>query len=481
MRKSVSVRSNWFWVVAAAAWCFFSSSYAGQPLWTFKPDLNNPPAISITPLGEAVIQYTITNQSRKAHTLVMKPITGLTQITSGGNCPSPFTLGYQQSCTLKLLVQGGLLTGSINGGPVVCQTGSTLQCYQPSAANALNITLIPLAKYLITPTAAANGAISPGTPQTVYAGTSKTFTAIPGADYQVDQWLLDGGIAQKGGKTFTLSRIDANHTLEVTFTRRGIVYAGTAGGSIYFSIDNGLTWTATTIPSSGHEINSIFATPDTLYAGSSDGTVYYSTNNGAAWNATSAVPGGVAVNSIFVSSLNNVLTLYSGTADGKVYYSTDGTTWNATTTDPGTGAVNGLFITSEQLIYAGSDDGNIYYSLNNGSTWNLMAGPEASTPVPIHNIFATSTQLYVTTRHISSNSTLPPGTVDFEYAYFTNNLTNANPQWNLLSQITYTLFVNADASVIYAGTQGGYVFSLTTGDELGFITYSPITSLFFLG
>lgn len=89
--------------------------------------------------------------------------------------------------------------------------------------------------------------------------------------------------------------------------------------------------------------------------------------------------------------------------------------------------------------------------------------------------------LYASTRKVSTNGTVPPGTVDFEYTYSTNSLTAMNPTWNLVSQVTYTLFVNADASVLYAGTQDGHVFSLTTGDELGFITYSPISSLFFIG
>ncbi len=140
-----------------------------------------------------------------------------------------------------------------------------------------------------------------------------------------------------------------------------------------------------------------------------------------------------------------------------------------------------MFITPAKTIYVGSEDGNIYYSTDLGIHWHKIKGPNITVPVPIQNVFATNNQLYVNTRQTSSNSTLPPGTIDFEYAYFTNSLTKANPSWTLLSQITYTLFVNSDASVIHAGTQDGYVHSLTAGDALGFITYSPITSLFFLG
>lgn len=463
--------------VAMVTLMYMTIASAGNPVWTFSPDHYYSPTLSITSAGSAIVKYAVTNQSRKSHTLEMIPIKGITQITSGGNCSAVFTLGYHQSCTLGLLVNGNQLSGNVQGGPVVCQQGNSLECYQPGFADTLNITLIPIARYLITTSAANNGAITPSTPQTVLAGSSLIFTATPAPGYQVDQWLVDGGLTQKGGSTFTLSHIDTNHTVEVTFTHAGTIYAGTASGFVYFSMDNGLTWNMTPPPSSGFGVNSIFVTPSTLYAGSADGKVYYSTNNGVTWTATATVPGASAVNTVFVNSVN---TIYTGTQDGSVFHSTDGVTWHATTM-PGAGAVNSLFITPANVLYAGSGDGNIYYSLNNGSSWNPITGPEASASVPVQNVFATNNQLYVNTRRVSSNSTLPPGTVDFEYTYTSNSLTNVNPAWSLLSQITYTLFVNSDASVIYAGTQSGYVFSLTTGDQLGFITYSPITSLFFLG
>ncbi|WP_454783236.1 InlB B-repeat-containing protein [Legionella sp. WA2022007384] len=457
---------------------FLTVCHASRPVWTFAPDPNYPPQIYITPIGTATIKYTVTNQSHKTHTLSMKHIKGVTQVTSAGNCPNPFKLNYHQSCTLNLLVNGSKLPGHIKDGPIVCEQRNGLECYRPGLANILNITLIPVTKYLISPTAGAHGTIKPNTPQTVIAGSNLTFIAKPDAGYQVDEWLMDGGTAQKGGTTFTLFNIDSNHTVEVTFTRAGIVYAGTASGSVYFSIKNGLTWTATpTVPSPGNTVNGIFVTPTTLYVGSADGKVYYSTNNGTFWSATTA-PGTSAVNSVSVTTTAKI---YVGTQEGKVYYSNDkGTTWVSTATNPGTGAINSIFLTPS-TIYIGSDDGNVYYSINNGATWNRISGPESSIPVPIQNVFATSSQLYVNTRQTSTNSTLPPGTINFEYAYFANTLTHSNPMWTLLSQITYTLFVNADATVIHAGTQNGHVFSLTTGDDLGFITYSPITSLFFFG
>lgn len=467
------------WTLCMIFLCTIKISHSAAPLWTFTPEPGYPTTLSLTPLDSATVVYAITNQSRKTHHLRLQPISGVTQITSEGNCPSVFTLKYRETCLLSLFIYGSLLNGSLRKGPVICQQDNPLQCYQPSMADALNITLLPIARYLITPIAGEHGAINPSTPQTVLTGSHLTFTAMPDHGFQVDQWLVDNILAQTGGNSFTLSQIDSNHTVEATFTQAGTIFAGTAKGTIYFSMNHGLSWTKTTTPSSGFAVNSLFATTDTLYAGSADGKVYYSANNGNSWNATSPVPGHTEINSIFIAMMNHVATIYAGTQNGQVYYSTNGTTWNATT-NPGSGSINSLFITPDNILYAGSGDGNVYSSSNNGDTWIQISGPEASSSVPIQNVFAVNHQLYVNTRKISDNTTLPMDTVDFEYSYVSNSQTDPNPTWTLLSQITYTLFVNSDASVIYAGTQDGYLFSLTTGDQLGFITRSPIASLFFL-
>lgn len=114
-------------------------SYAGTPIWTFTP--LTPTKIDVNSGSSATIQYQVTNQSRKTHTLAMKPIKGITQITTGGLCANPFTLTYQQSCVISLQVSGSALTGNIAGGPQICENSNPLQCYQPSPADVLNITL----------------------------------------------------------------------------------------------------------------------------------------------------------------------------------------------------------------------------------------------------------------------------------------------------------------------------------------------------
>lgn len=159
------------WLVAIFMVTTINLGFAqSAPLWTFTPDVNYPPTVSITAAGSAIVKYVVTNQSHRTHTLVMTPITGITQITTSGNCGSSFTLAYRQSCTLTLRVNGSALQNDIHDGPIVCQQGGTLLCFRPSANAVLNITRAPIAQYLVTPIAGAHGSISPSTPQTVVGG-----------------------------------------------------------------------------------------------------------------------------------------------------------------------------------------------------------------------------------------------------------------------------------------------------------------------
>ncbi|MCL9685675.1 DUF1566 domain-containing protein [Legionella maioricensis] len=125
--------------------CMVSCSiHAGKPMWTFLPLTAT--TLTVSANNSATVQYTVTNQSFKPHTLAMQPIKGIKQITNGsGICPNPFALRYLKSCTLTLEIDGSLLQSNIAGGPVVCQTDSKgipnpNACYQPEPNSRLNIT-----------------------------------------------------------------------------------------------------------------------------------------------------------------------------------------------------------------------------------------------------------------------------------------------------------------------------------------------------
>ena len=154
--------------------------HAGSPVWTFTPLTAT--TVSLSTADTATVQYQVTNQSRKTHVLEMRGIAGVSQNTTSGNCANPFTLGYQQSCTLTLTVDGSSLQGNVSGGPVVCQQGNALQCYQPSRTDALNITLTTAACATTLSTSVSHLALSQtgyteyGVSGTPNSGLARTIT-----------------------------------------------------------------------------------------------------------------------------------------------------------------------------------------------------------------------------------------------------------------------------------------------------------------
>jgi hypothetical protein len=168
---------------------------------------------------------------------------------------------------------------------VLCDQGNPLQCYQPSAANSLAIrSTQTIQKYTVTPSAGANGTISPNTAQTVNSGTTITFTATPNAGYGVNQWLLDGNVVQTGGNTYQLTNITANHTVNVTF---GVVTLTPSVSSLALSIN--------CQPSS-----SCTSTQNTALTGNPRQITIQNTGSGSATNVSasaSGLPSGTSITS----------------------------------------------------------------------------------------------------------------------------------------------------------------------------------------
>ncbi len=108
---------------------------SGIPLWVFTP------LTSTTGTPGDTIQYRVTSQANRAHTLLVDT-PGVSQITTGsGVCQNPFTLQSKgDSCILSLLVDGQNIRRTATGGPSVCQQGSVPnQCYQPSQTDVLTV------------------------------------------------------------------------------------------------------------------------------------------------------------------------------------------------------------------------------------------------------------------------------------------------------------------------------------------------------
>ncbi len=239
------------------------------------------------------------------------------------------------------------------------------------------------------------------------------------------------------------------------------LYAGMQNGNVYYSINDGGTWVAANPPAGGSAVNSISAINATLYTGNANGGVYYSVNNGTTWVLGGTPAPGFAVNGLYATANYQ---LYIASANGTIFICALNVTNCIPTSPPAIGfAVNGVFATANGL-YAASANGNVYYSANNGASWIAINGQADGSAV--ETVYVAANTLYIGTAN--------------EYVYTSTALTGGG-SWTPYAQTVYSLFVNADASIIDAGTQGGYVFSLITGNPLGFVTYNPINSVFFWG
>jgi hypothetical protein len=94
--------------------------------------------------------------------------------------------------------------------------GTTFSLTNVTADVTVQVTFKPN-RFTVTPSAGANGSISPNTPQSVDAGGTITFTASPNSGYVVNQWVVGGLAVQNGGNSYTLSNIQSNKAVQVTF------------------------------------------------------------------------------------------------------------------------------------------------------------------------------------------------------------------------------------------------------------------------
>jgi hypothetical protein len=144
--------------------------------------------------------------------------------------------------------------------------------------------------FTITPSAGANGSISPNSPQTVAKGASVTFTITPASGYHIADVLVNG--ASVGGVgSYTFTNVTANGTISATFAANPsgtftITPSAGANGSISpataQTVASGASVTFTITPASGYHV------ADVLVNGASVGAVASYTFTNVTANGTIA-------------------------------------------------------------------------------------------------------------------------------------------------------------------------------------------------
>jgi hypothetical protein len=124
-----------------------SSALYALPKFSIVPTAGSITSLLLPSNFTETLSYQVTNQTNITRTLTMVPITGVTQTTGAGVCPSPFTLSPHQTCNLTLSINGSQIPSTgISSGPVICKTKSPndsspdpLLCSQPDSGNILAV------------------------------------------------------------------------------------------------------------------------------------------------------------------------------------------------------------------------------------------------------------------------------------------------------------------------------------------------------
>ncbi|HYM20366.1 MAG TPA: T9SS type A sorting domain-containing protein [Candidatus Kapabacteria bacterium] len=192
-------------------------------------------------------------------------------------------------------------------------------------------------------------------------------------------------------------------------TPSGTVFLGGFNGTVYRSIDNGLSWS---IKRSGIPQDTIkFLTVGSqgyVFAFCTSG-VYYTTNNGDAWQLSS----NLVTNPLAVTAHSTTGYVYASNADGVYYTNNNGASW--LTLSSSLKNITGLVIESPSLFMIAASATAMSTSSSGGSVWFAATFPFASTPTFMYDDAAhqiayagtTGSGLYRTQRPSKSGVTMP--------------------------------------------------------------------------
>jgi hypothetical protein len=193
------------------------------------------------------------------------------------------------------------------------------------------------------------------------------------------QWTqVNTGLSNHYVNTFAISLTDAGGTN---------LCAGTSGGGVFLSTNNGTTWAA--VGYAGLDVVALGVSGPNVFAGlNGNETIRRSTNNGISWGPTDYFQMLVYVFAFAVSSNTTGSTsIYAGTyagdraADGSggMYLSTDtGASWKPVSLDHISLKYFSLAVSGPNLV--GGTTSGVFVSTNNGANWtgtNLASSTHA--------------------------------------------------------------------------------------------------------
>ncbi|NCT67109.1 MAG: hypothetical protein GXC76_05615 [Rhodanobacteraceae bacterium] len=174
---------------------------------------------------------------------------------------TPQTVAHGDTATFTVTPDAGYTAavGGTCGGSLVGNTYTT----NPITAACTVTATFARNTYTVTPSAGANGTISPNSPQTVSHGSTTSFTVTPANGYSASVGGTCGGTLV--GTTYTTHAVTADCTVAATFTLNTYTVTPSAGA-------NGVISPATAQTVAHGDTATFTLTPDVGYSASVGGT-----------------------------------------------------------------------------------------------------------------------------------------------------------------------------------------------------------------
>lgn len=225
------------------------------------------------------------------------------------------------------------------------------------------------------------------------------------------------------------------------------VFAGTYGGGVFLSTNSGNSWTAVNTGLTNLQVNALAISGSAIFAGTNAG-VFISNNNGGNWTAVNNGLTAMDVLSFTVSGTN----ILAGTGNGGVFLSTNnGGLWTQKNNGLGNTYVNALAVNGAKL-FAGTD-GSIYISIDNATTWTLAQ----TTPGLVKSIDINGTTIYA-----GYGTMTPTGGI----VNSIDNGVNWTTVSNGLPGNKGVYAVKQSGSLVFAGTDGAGLYTTSNNGSL---------------
>jgi photosystem II stability/assembly factor-like uncharacterized protein len=141
------------------------------------------------------------------------------------------------------------------------------------------------------------------------------------------------------------------------------IFAGTIGGGIFRSTNNGINWTQLNIGSPGTTVLSLAAFDSNLFAGIYGYGIFLSTDEGESWTSINSQVTDYSIVSALAISGSSI---FAGTQTGVFRSSDYGESW----TESGLSGISIIsFAVSDSIIIAGTEFAGLFRSNDHGITW----------------------------------------------------------------------------------------------------------------